>query len=173
MDTYLEFLVKQKYTLSKVLMIAGLFLLAGILSFLSFFVAVRNPVVMQLICLIWALFFYGAWWLSQKLCVEYEYIVTNDELDVDRIIAKKTRKRLLTVSVKKFEEFGCANKEKIAELKNRNFKVILDASSGSCDDMPYYAVFDNKQGESMLLIFNPTDRMLNSFKIFNPRVVNI
>ncbi len=173
MDTYLEFLVKQKYTFSKIILVIGLFLFAAILSFLSFFVAVRNPVVMQFIVLIWALFFYGAWWLSQKLCVEYEYIVTNDELDVDRIIAKKTRKRLLTVSVKKFEEFGIAEKPVIEEIKKGNIKVFLDASSGAKNDVAYYAVFDNKQGGRMLLIFNPTQRMLESFKLYNPRVVKI
>ena len=173
MDTYLEFLVKQKYTFSKIIKVIGLFLLAGILSFLSFFLAVRNPFVMQFIVLIWALFFYGAWWISQKLCVEYEYIVTNDELDVDRITAKKTRKRMLTVSVKKFEKFGIADKETIEEIKKENIKVVLDASSGSKNDTAYYAVFDNKQGGRMLLVFNPTGRMLDTFKLYNPRVVNI
>ncbi len=173
MDTYLEFLVKQRYTFGKIILIIGLFALAGILSFLSFFVAVRNPLVMQLIVLIWAIFFYGAWWFSQKLCVEYEYIVTNDELDIDRIIAKKTRKRLLTVSVKNFDEFGIADKESIDRLKRERAEVVLDASSGSKNDVAYYAVFDNKQGKCMLLIFNPTLRMLDSFRIFNPRVVNL
>lgn len=171
MDTYLEFIIKQKYTFSKVLLIIGLYLLAAILSFIVLIVAVRSSVIMQFSVLIMAIFFYGAWFLSRKLCVEYEYIVTNDELDVDRIIATKTRKRMLTVSVKKFEEFGVATEERISQLK-KNAKVILDASIGKNSVNRYYAYFDNKQGNKMLLIFNPTSRMLDLFKVYNPRVVN-
>lgn len=173
MDTYLEYLVKQKYTPVKIILIIGIYLLAGVVSFLSFFLAVRNPLVMQFVVLIWAIFFFGAWWITQKMCVEFEYIVTNDEIDVDRIIAKKTRKRLLTVSVRSFDEFGIADKSKIDNIKKNGIKVVLDASSGSKNNDAYYAVFDNKKGERMLLIFNPTGRMLDTFKIYNPRVVNI
>ena len=42
MDTYLEYLVKQKYTPLKILLIIGVYLLAGVLSFLSFFIAARK-----------------------------------------------------------------------------------------------------------------------------------
>ncbi|MBE7029198.1 MAG: hypothetical protein E7405_02980 [Ruminococcaceae bacterium] len=172
MDTYLEYLVKQKYTASKILIIVGLYLLATILSFLSFLVALRSPFIFHFYVLVLFIFFYGARFFSKKLCVEYEYIVTNDELDVDRIIARKTRKRFLTVSVKAFEEFGKVEDDTVKRIKPA-VKIVFDASMGKDSDNRYYAVFNNKNGDKMLLIFNPTNKMLDLFKIYNPRVINI
>ena len=172
MDTYLEYLVKQKYTASKILIIIGLYLLATILSFLSFLVALRSPFIFRYYVVVLFIFFYGARFFSKKLCVEYEYIVTNDELDVDRIIAKKTRKRFLTVSVKAFEEFGKVEDDTVKRIKP-TVKIVFDASMGKDSDNRYYAVFNNKNGDKMLLIFNPTKKMLDLFKIYNPRVINI
>lgn len=40
------------------------------------------------------------------MSVEYEYIVTNGEMDIDKIIAKRRRKRLITVNARTFERFG-------------------------------------------------------------------
>lgn len=173
MDTYLEFLIKQKYTFVKVLAVILLYILATALSVGVLVVAVINPVVMQFSVFIMALFYFGAWWVAKKLCVEYEYIVTNDELDVDRIVAKNSRKRLLTVSVKKFEEFGVADDDIILKKKDSSIKVFLDASIGKGSLNRYYAIFYNKKGEKMLLVFNPTGKMIDSFKIYNPRVINI
>lgn len=172
MDTYLEFMIKQKYTFVKILAVVMLYILATVLSLGVLVVAISSPVIMQFSVFIMAIFYFGAWWISKKLCVEYEYIVTNDELDVDRIIAKNTRKRLLTVSVKKFEEFGIADDE-ILKKKDPSIKVILDASIGKDSFNRYYAIFYNKKGEKMLLVFNPTGKMLDLFKIYNPRVINI
>ena len=46
---------------------------------------------------------YGAWWLSSKFNVEYEYIVTNDTLDIDKIINKSSRKRVSSINISKVE----------------------------------------------------------------------
>lgn len=40
---------------------------------------------------------YGGYILITNMSVEYEYIVTNGEMDIDKIIAKRRRKRLITV----------------------------------------------------------------------------
>lgn len=170
MDTYLEFIIKQKFTFLKVLLVIFIYLAAAVLSFGVLILAFANPLVMQLSALLIGGFFYGAWWVSGRMRIEYEYIVTNDELDVDRIIAKKSRKRLLTVSVRNFEEFGIATEEIISKKKDNGIKVYLDASMGKNSYNRYYAIFLNKQSQKMMLVFNPTGRMLDSFKIFNPRV---
>lgn len=170
MDTYLEYIIKQKYTFLKVMAVISLYLGATVLSIGVFILGLMSSAVMQFFALILAGLFFGAWWLSSKLCVEYEYIVTNDELDVDRIVAKKTRRRLLTVSVKNFEEFGVATEDVVKAKRDASVKVFLDASIGKKSDNRYYAIFLNKQSQKMMLVFNPTGKMLDSFKIFNSRV---
>ena len=37
---------------------------------------------------------YGAWWLTAKLNIEYEYIATNTDIDIDKIVNRRKRKRI-------------------------------------------------------------------------------
>lgn len=169
MDTYLEFIIRKKYTFGKIVLLIFLYTLASVLSVGVFLVAITSPVVMQLSGFLIALLFFGVWLLHKKLSVEYEYILTNDELDVDRIVAKRSRKRLVTVSVKNFDEFGQVEDNSIFKRK-REFKVVLDASIGKDSINRCYATFYNKHGDRMLLIFNPTSKMTDAFKIYNKNI---
>ena len=45
----------------------------------------------------------GYYFLNKQFEIEYEYILTNDELDVDKIIARERRKHLLSVDIRTFE----------------------------------------------------------------------
>ena len=45
----------------------------------------------------------GGVWLTKQLNVEYEYIFTNGEVDVDLITSKSNRKRLITFNCKDIE----------------------------------------------------------------------
>lgn len=169
MDTYLEFIIRKKYTFGKIVLLIFLYTLASVLSVGVFLVAITSPVVMQLSGFLIALLFFGVWFAHKKLSVEYEYILTNDELDVDRIVAKRSRKRLVTVSVKNFDEFGQVEDNSIFKRK-REFKVVLDASIGKDSINRCYATFYNKHGDRMLLIFNPTSKMTDAFKIYNKNI---
>ena len=170
MDTYLELIIKQKYTFSKVILLILLYLTATVLALGVLLIAAFSPAVMQLSGFFIALVFFGVWFVHKRFSVEYEYIVTNDELDVDRIVAKRSRKRLVTVSSRSFDEFGAVEGSDIMNRK-RSFKVVLDASIGKGSVNRYYATFNNKHGDRMLLIFNPTSKMIDSFRIYNPRVI--
>ena len=68
---------------------------------------------------------YGAYFLITNQSVEYEYAVTNDEMDVDKIIAKRKRVHLITVSTKTFEAFGPVS-EDLAEDDNRTLVLCSD-----------------------------------------------
>lgn len=63
-------------------------------------------------------------WLAGNVSVEYEYIITNDEMDIDKIIGKRKRKRMITVDLKRITDF-----EKLP-CSNENFDVVVQASSG-------------------------------------------
>ena len=49
---------------------------------------------------------YGTFYFVQNTYVEYEYAFTNGDLDVDKIIAMKKRKEMLSTSVRDFTAFG-------------------------------------------------------------------
>ena len=49
--------------------------------------------------------YFGYFFISRR-SIEFEYSLTNDTFDVDKIIAKRTRKRLISTSCKNFDDFG-------------------------------------------------------------------
>ncbi len=170
MDTYLEYMVKPKKTVMQTLFCISYYLIAIALAFVL--AVVHIPYIILFYPALVFLLFYGAYKLSRRYSIEYEYIVTNDELDIDRITAKKERKRLLTVSARKFEIMAAAKGETFEKAKNdSNIIVKLDASLGEGSENRYYAIFINKKNEKMLLVFNPTESIQKALKQANMRNV--
>jgi len=170
MDTYLEYMVKPKKNAAQVLICIAYYLIAATLSYVLFYA--RIPFIIFFYPAVVFFLFWGAYKLSGKYSVEYEYILTNDELDVDRIIAKKERKRLLTVSVRKFEIMAPAKGEEFnKEWNSSDVKVKFDASLGENSENRYFAKFINKKNEKMILVFNPTEEMQKAIKQSNMRNV--
>lgn len=98
---------------------------------------------------------FGAWFAA-GFGVEYEYILTNGEMDVDKIIGKRKRKRLITLDVTKttiFEALPCAD-EKDAE-------VTVYATSGTETDA-HYIMCEHRDYGTVKLIFNPDKKMKNA-----------
>ena len=86
--------------------------------------------------------------------------------DVDKIIARRRRKRLLTANARRFEEFGAYNHE---TMSSRNFANRVYACTAPADPGNYYAVFNHQTLGQTLLVFTPNDRVLESLRSFIPR----
>ena len=168
MDIYLEYMIKIKKTLSQVLICVAYYLIAASLT-VALAIAPIPYLSLFYPAIVFGLF-YCAYRLSRRYSVEYEYIVTNDELDVDRIIAKKERKRFLSVSARKFEIMAPAKGEEFYKaLNDKSIVIKFDASLGEGSENRYYAVFVNKKDDKMMLIFNPTEAMQKALKQANMR----
>ena len=177
-DIYMEFMVKKKLDAIGMLKIFGLYVAATLLSFILILITFAMPEIGQYLGqFIFALVigaYIGAWWLSNYVAVEYEYIYTNGELDVDRIVARRTRKRMLTVSINNFDQMGKAEGPDFERAyKDPNIRVRLNAAGATAHFQDYYAVFNNKDGQRMILIFTPTTKMLEEMKRSNPFKINI
>lgn len=158
-DFYAEYLVAKKADGSdmakKVLIGIATALLAG------FFLAV----FILPICLVLAgLVFYGGYYLITGLDTEYEYILTNGELDIDKIIGKRKRKRLITAPIGDFTSFG---KYSEAPQQPDNCTVVL-AGDGTGENL-YYADFKHKSAGNVRIVFTPSEKILDGVGIFLPR----
>lgn len=156
MDTFVEQIVKKnpdsKDKAKKALLIAGMLIIAFLLliyliGFFPFNIA---------------LFFgalYGFYYLFTGIDCEYEYIITNGDLDIDKIIAKRKRKRLISLKISTIEDFGKYN----ADMKPLDGATIVlaGANSGEGD---YYADFRHPSIGNTRLIFTPDEKILNSMK---------
>ena len=124
-DIYNEYLVQRfpdrKTTLLRVAIFAGAVLVcAGLL-----FVLLMYPTLLILCVALFVGAIYGAFLLSRQLNIEYEYILTNDNLDVDMIIARSRRREMLSVDVKTFEILAPVGDEYNTELE-REYAAVLD-----------------------------------------------
>lgn len=169
MDSFIEYMIKQKKTGSaiarQILIIAAALL---VILAVTFVFLILPPEFISFWPLCVAAVIFAAYKFICRFDVEFEYILTNGELDVDRITNRKKRKRLITIHAKSFTEFG---KVKGAPSdKGAGYARVIDASAHSDSFEDYYAVFF-KNGQKIKLIFNPTSKMIDVFRIYAPRVV--
>lgn len=153
MDRFSEQLVERasdkKTMFLKGLVIAGLIAVLALLGYIT----VLFQLTTVFICLLLAA---GSVWLSvyimQGLNVEYEYIVTNDDLDIDKITGKRKRKRLISVDLKSVDEFAPYLNE--TELHS---DVTVLAEDGTGIDM-WYVFIETESTGKVAIIFNPDER---------------
>ena len=96
-----------------------------------------------------------------------EYIFTNGEIDVDKITAQRSRKRLITFRCGSATDFGIADE---------NFSVPEGATqvlACACDDSltDYYITFNHKNLGLTTVVFTPDDDMLELMKPALPRTL--
>ena len=118
--------------------------------------------------LILAMIFGGAaYFLKLFNHVEYEYLYIDKELQIDRILAQNSRKRMETLDLNKLEVLAPIRSHELDRYRNRNVKV-KDYSSGGADNnhAKYMLVMNQKQ-----IIFEPTEEMVKTIKMYAPRTV--
>ncbi len=168
MDTFLEYLMRKKTTgkdvLCKLLLVmAAVFLCvllvgwAHILGTIAFFGIVAVV--------------YGLMVLLRRYNLEYEYIFTNGDLDVDVIQARQSRKRLISLSCKDIEVMASAkNADHGSAFENpsisKKYDAVFDYTKGGI----YHILFVH-DGEQLLLTFQPPAKLLAAMQKMNPRCV--
>lgn len=159
MDNFAEQLVKKHLASSdqfrKVAILVGGIFIALILAIISFMNIGNIFSIIGL--LLAAVAGYFTFYLIQGMDVEYEYTFTNGELDIDKIIAKKRRKELITIDVRKIKDFG-----KYDENASENGDAAIVLSSDNIASHEYFADFEHEEYGKTRLIFSPDERMLEN-----------
>lgn len=104
---------------------------------------------------------FGAYYLGTNLFTEYEYTITNGEIDIDKISGKRSRSRLLTVKVSDFTDFGIYS-ENIPE--SDDLTIVLASENSTEND--WFADFEIENYGKTRLIFTPNDEFLDNIKPF-------
>ncbi|MDE5771035.1 MAG: hypothetical protein K2I06_05310 [Ruminococcus sp.] len=164
MDNFAEQLVKKNETSSdktkRLLMTVGGTVLTVVLALFGF-LTLGNPVLSLLGFLLAVGAGYGTFFIVQSSHVEYEYAFTNGELDIDKIIAKRKRKSLLSIEVNKFTDFG-----KYRDDIEETSEMTVVISSDNIASHEYYADFQHENYGLTRLVFSPDSRMLDNIKRF-------
>jgi hypothetical protein len=165
MDIFIEQIVAKQSTAKDILLKIGIGLLAAVFSIALMIVSGMFGFGM-IGMLLAAGCIYGAFYLISGFNIEYEYIVTNGEIDIDKIFAKRRRKRLITAKASSFEKFGPAN-EAPASFDG----TTIMASSGIANEN-YYAEFNHSKHGHVRLIFSPNEKVLGAIKPYLPRNIH-
>lgn len=102
--------------------------------------------------------------LIKGMDIEYEYLVVNGEIDVDKIISKKKRVHLLTVKVSSFESFGKVSTADDIDMETTTFIV-----SDGIYENEYYADFNHSEYGRSRIIFSPNKKVIESIKPYLSR----
>lgn len=158
-DLYTELLVQRKSS-------AFLKVLKAILAVLTAGTAVLALFTMNLFLIIAAFVFAIAFVLiGQNTDVEFEYLHINDEIDVDKILNKNKRKRLMTIDLKSVEAAAPLGSHALDSY--RRLKV-MDCSAKDPDQKPYVLICKvDKEVKQVLLQLD--QKMINNLKEYMPR----
>ncbi len=170
MDTYAEYIIKKKKRAADYALIVLAVFAGAVLSLAALLV---NAMILGLGWIAIAFVWYGVYVLINSRNLEYEYIVTNGELDVDKIIAKNGRKRIITVDFREVELCARVNDGEFrAQYENTaNIAKVLDLTGDAKSDNVYFADF-HSDGERKRILFEPNEKIFNGLKQVNPRNVH-
>ncbi|MDR1755006.1 MAG: DUF6106 family protein, partial [Eubacterium sp.] len=151
MDNFVEYIIKRKPSAFD---IALKILIVAIGSVLAVFFLYLTVYMSGLMLLGACGSIYIMTFLFKNMSVEYEYIITNNEMDIDKIMGQSKRKRLCTLKLSSINGFGPYVPEIIQEVN-----TTVDAGDGLGVNL-WYLYFDHdKHGKSLLLI-SPNDKIL-------------
>ena len=110
---------------------------------------------------------FGVWYFWRREQIEYEYIISGDQLDVTKIIAQSKRVPMLTVSLRQFSAFCSLS---AAEPARQGQTLVLACTAQ--DSSAFCAEFDHGELGATRLIFTPNDDILLYLAKHLPRNLN-
>ena len=163
MDHYSEQLVAKRAE-TKELVLRGLIIFGGVaiaafsvyLCFVYGGIMAFYPLIIGIGAIVLAV------WLLGNTVAEYEYIVTNHDMDIDKIIGRRKRKRLVSISLNNVESWG-----EYTGKEGEGAAATVMASDATGVGVWYLFVSHDKLGK-VLLLFTPDSRTLASINMAVP-----
>ena len=158
MEQVTECLVQKEPDKIDVLKKTGIVIAAFIAAILSMMLAASIEFLNSFGVFFAAAVLFVAYKFAQTTDIEFEYCAINGDIDVDKIFAKKRRKKFVSVTADRIEKILPAESE---ELKNRtDIKKTYFAARSKDDETNYAVIFKDKNGMSKLIIVDDEKLML-------------
>lgn len=163
MDIFVEQLIKKKLNGKDFLIIAGIIAAGVILIIASTLIPMISAIVLVGVC-------FGAYYLITSRNLEFEYSVTNGDITIDKIINRRNRKRVISMDAHNIDFMGRYD-PKVHSGKNYAARIMV-TESGDGEDAWCFAGNHPQKG-SVLVVFNPDEKVLAAIKPYLPRQVAI
>ena len=155
MDNISEQLVKVRKTSKDLICTVGIWALAFLLVYLLVIIGL-NTTFFPFMLLFAMGVIYGALKLTKLFDIEYEYIVVNRDMDIDKITAKSSRKRMVSIKLAEVQEFGLLTESKAKAFENKNFNERFLCCNA--DDEIYYMVYKHPKKGLVLIMLAMNER---------------
>lgn len=154
-EVFKEYLIKQKKSPQDMLVQVGLVVGAIILSIIAFMLGgdFIGPLVIVGIV-------FGTGFLFNKFNREYEYILTNNELDIDVVYNRSSRKRIMTINMRKIEIMASIKDERYASKLNKAGLKVINASENTNEANTYAIVTQSEKEGACKVLITPNQSML-------------
>ncbi len=107
---------------------------------------------------------FGIYFFYTRQNQEFEYVITNNNFDIDVIYNRSKRKQVLSLDIKEIQLMTyVTNKGKENEF--RNITKTLDFSSGVINENTMHFITTIK-GEKTIVIIEPNENILDGIKIY-------
>ncbi len=111
----------------------------------------------------------GAWYVGLRVDIEYEYALTDKEIDIDVIYNKQRRKHITTLDLSKMETMFRASDGRMEGYAGRGLKKEDYSSKEEVNKSRMFAmIYDG----SRMLILEPDERLLKAIRNIAPHKVN-
>lgn len=168
MEQITECLVKKEPDKIDVLKKTGIVIAAFICAVLSMMLAASIEVLNSFGIFFAAVVLFVAYKFAQTTDIEFEYCAINGDIDVDKIFAKKRRKKFVSVTAERIEKIVPAESD---ELKGRtDIKKTYFAARSKDDDTNYVIIFKDKNSMAKLVIVDD-EKLIHQLLMSMPRKV--
>ncbi len=152
MDVFFEQLVSVKRSLSSTILMVASIVFSVSLSVILFIFSEFFPILILLIVGV----VYGEWKLLGFFYKEYEYILTNGTLDIDKIIGKSSRSRVIS--------FECSDIERVGRYNPQHPPVTDAKEKYNCAGGDAYYILAKKDNRKILVVASFNEKMLEAIK---------
>lgn len=157
-DIFVEQIVKRKRSTSDILKIV-LIILAAMVVDSTFLIVNMLRLVFPFV---FAMSIYASYNIIRNMSIEYEYSITNGEMDVDSIAGRRKRKKLLSLSVRRFSIVAPAVQKYEAEFQSDSIRKVIDACISPNVEGLWFARFEDDAGLESALFFHPSEKVLRA-----------
>lgn len=156
-DVFKEQLVKKELGNSAFLARLGIIFCVILLTFILLILIILFPWFQIIFPAILVFALYIGYRMLKSLNVEFEYAVTNNELDIDTIRGKAVRKRIFECDLRNIEAFRPAGSSEFGHSFNTSQKYISCVSNKDAKAYEFLASYKEKK---VIISFEPNEEML-------------
>ncbi len=165
-DVFSEFLVSRKKSGMNYAIIVLCCLLAAVLT-VGLFLFIPSFMIIAIAA--WV----GVYFVVRLQKVEYEYIFTSGDLDIDQLTGDFRRKRKVSIKADTVEIIAPEKSESLAGYAHGNYKTF-DFTTRDAASKQRFVIIGKSKSEAVRVIFEPNEKMVdNMWKCFPSKVKRV